>query len=270
MHPILFRIGQFEIYSYGVLVALAFYISLYLLIKDSRHKNLGGQALHETLGGQANIDISTIFDISFWVVISGILGGKLAYIIFNLPAYLENPLDASLWRGGFIFQGGLFLSLAVVFLYAKKKKISFPAVADLFIPYAALGQAIGRIGCFLNGCCYGKPTVLPIGKVFAINSPAFYHYGALPLHPTQLYSSLFLLTLFLILKKIRTNGKFEGETLLFYLILYPAFRFFLDFLRGDRLGPFFHNLTLFQIICVAIVIISLIILLSKIGSRKRE
>ena len=262
MHPILFKIGQFEIYSYGVLLALAFYISLYLLTEEARHEKAGGQAKKE------NIDAQTILDIAFWVIISGILGGKLAYVIFNLPLYMEEPLDASLWRGGFIFHGGFFLSLAAVFIYTKKKKLSFVSVADLFIPYVALGQAIGRIGCFLNGCCYGRPTNMPWGRVFTLNSPAGYHYGALPLHPTQLYSSLFLFILFLILKKIKTNQKFEGETLLFYLILYPAFRFFLDFLRGDNLGKTFHGLTLFQIICAAIVIGSLVILLTKFRKGK--
>ncbi|MDD5454911.1 MAG: prolipoprotein diacylglyceryl transferase [Candidatus Ratteibacteria bacterium] len=262
MYPILFRIGRFEIYSYGVLVAIAFYISLFLLIKDVRRQKTDVHAKKE------NIDSSTILDIAFWIIISGILGGKLAYIIVNPSLYIQNPLDASLWRGGFIFYGGLFLSLVAVFIYTKKKKISFLSIADLFVPYAALGEAIGRIGCFLNGCCYGKPTALPIGKVFAINSPAFYHYGALPLHPAQLYSSVFLFILFLVLKKIKTNQKFSGETLLFYLILYPAFRFLLDFLRGDSLGIIFYGLTLFQVICAGIVFISLVILILKKISEK--
>ncbi len=262
MHPILFKIGRFEIYSYGVLLALAFYISLYLLTKDLTRLSLSRQTRKE------NISVQTILDIAFWVIASGFLGGKLAYIISNLPLYIQNPFDASLWRGGFIFHGGFFLSLITIFIYTKKKKLSFFPIADLLIPYAALGQAIGRIGCFLNGCCYGKPTDLPIGKVFTLNSPAGYHYGALPLHPTQLYSSLFLFVLFLLLKKIEDKRTFEGETFLFYLILYPAFRFFLDFLRGDRLGPFFHNLTLFQIICGGIVFISLTILIGKKRGKK--
>lgn len=278
MHPILFTIGKFEIYSYGVLMAVSFYISLYLLIKDANQPPVlpsSEQAHHETTGGQAGkpaektrIDTAMILDIVFWVIISGILGGKLAYIFFNLPLYMQNPLNASLWRGGFIFHGGFFLSLATVFFYTKKKKLSFIYIVDLIIPYVALGQAIGRIGCFLNGCCYGRPTNMPWGRVFTLNSPAGYHYGALPLHPTQLYSSLFLFILFLLLKKIRVNRKFEGETLLFYFILYPTFRFFLDFLRGDRLGIFFYRFTFFQIICMLIVGISSMVFLLKV--RRRE
>ncbi|MCK4904980.1 prolipoprotein diacylglyceryl transferase [bacterium] len=280
MHPILFTIGQFEIYSYGVLMALAFYLSLYLLIKDANQPPIlpaSEQAHHETTGeqtrkpaGKTGIDTSTVLDIVFWIILSGILGGKLAYIFFNLPLYIQNPLDASLWRGGFIFHGGFFLSLATVFFYTKKKKLSYIYIVDLIIPYVALGQAIGRIGCFLNGCCYGKPTNLPIGKVFNLNSPAGYHYGALPLHPTQLYSSIFLFILFLLLKKTRENQKFKGKTLLVYLILYPTFRFFLDFLRGDGLEIFFYRLTLFQIICAGIVGISLVVLTHKFRKQKAD
>jgi phosphatidylglycerol:prolipoprotein diacylglycerol transferase len=250
MHPILFRIGQFEIYSYGVFMALAFCASLYVLMKQAR-------------GTGPKIDPSTVSDIVFLIILSGILGGKLAYVMLNLPAYIQTPFDASLWRGGFVFHGGFFLALAAVFIYAKKRNTSFVAIADLLIPYTALAQAIGRIGCFLNGCCYGRPTNLPIGRVFGLNSPAGYHYGALPLHPTQLYSSLFLFILFLFLKKVRSNRKFEGETLLFYLILYPAFRFSMDFLRGDNLGKTFYGLTLFQFVCVLIVTVSLSILIIK-------
>ncbi len=269
MNPILFTIGKFEIYSYGVLLAVSFYISLYLLIKDANQPPIlpaSEQAWKPA--EKTEIDTSIILDIVFWIIISGILGGKLAYIIFNLPLYIENPLDVSLWRGGFIFYGGFFLSLIAVFIYTRKTKLSFVLIADLFIPYVALGQAIGRIGCFLNGCCYGKPTDLAIGRVFDLSSPAGYHYGALPLHPTQLYSSLFLFILFLFLKKIRIRQKFEGETLLFYFILYPTFRFFLDFLRGDGLGIFFYRLTLFQIICAIIMISSLVILIGKKRSKK--
>ncbi len=244
MHPILFRIGSLEVYSYGVLLVIAFYISLYFLTTEAKRKK---------------IDTQTILDIALVAIISGILGGKLAYIILNLQLYIQEPFDINLWRGGFIFNGGFFLSILTVFIYAKKKKLPFLFIIDLFIPYAALGEAIGRIGCFLNGCCYGKPTKLPWGQVFTLDSPAGFRYGALPLQPTQLYSSFFLFILFLILKETRDHQKFTGQTFLLYLIFYPTFRFFLDFLRGDRLGPFFYNLTLFQIICIGIVMIALAI-----------
>lgn len=248
MHPILFRIGSFEVYSYGVLLVIAFYVSLYLLRIEAKKKN---------------IDPQIILDVAFLAIISGILGGKIAYIIFNLPEYIQNPSDVNLWRAGFIFHGGFFLSIATVSIYTKKKRLSFLSVVDFFIPYVALGEAIGRIGCFLNGCCYGTPTDLVWGKVFPLNSPAGYHYGALPLHPTQLYSSLFLFVLFLILKNIQAQQKFKGETLLLYFIFYSGFRFFLEFLRGDKLGHTFHQLTLFQIICIGVVTVSLTILILK-------
>ena len=253
MHPILFRIGTLTVYSYGVSLVIAIYLSLYLLTREAKK----------------GLDTQIILDIALWTIISGILGGKLAYIILNLPLYIKNPFDIDLWRAGFIFNGGFFLSLLTVFFYTKKKKLSFLKVADLLIPYVAFGEAIGRIGCYLNGCCYGIPTDLPWGKVFTLNSPAGYHYGALKLHPTQLYSSFFLFILFLILKNIRAHRKFEGQTFLFYLILYPAFRFFLDFLRGDNLGPTFYNLTTFQIVCAGMVVVALSILILNLKRRKK-
>ena len=252
MHPILFRIGPLTVYSYGVLLVIAFYVSLYFLIIETKKKGIDTQTLNRGYPSSGQ----TILDIALLIIVSGVLGGKLAYIILNLPSYIKNPLDINLWRGGFIFTGGFVLSLAAVFMYTKKKKISFLSTTDLFIPYVALGQAIGRIGCFLNGCCYGRPTTFFIGRVFKLNSSAGYHYGALPLHPVQLYSSFFLFVLFLFLKKTRANRKFEGEALLLYLILYPSFRFFMDFLRGDRLETIFYHLNIFQIICIGIVILA--------------
>jgi phosphatidylglycerol:prolipoprotein diacylglycerol transferase len=253
MHPILFKAGSFTVYSYGVLLVIAFYVSIYLARIEAKKEK---------------IDSQIILDIALLVLISGIIGGKLAYIVLNLPLYVQTPFDTNLWRAGFIFHGGLFLSIGTVLLYTKKKKLSFLFIADLLIPYVALGQAIGRIGCFLNGCCYGKPTALRWGRTFPLSSPAGYHYGALRLHPTQLYSSLFLFILFLILKNVRVHQKFEGETLLLYFLLYPAFRFFLDFLRGDRLVSVFYHLNIFQLICIGMIGISLVIFLLKVKSRK--
>lgn len=238
MHPILFEIGTLTIYSYGFALATAFCLSIYLVTKEAKKKQ---------------IDPQTTLDISILLLISGIIGGKLAYITLNLSEYIKNPLDPTLWRAGFVFFGGLFMSVIAVLVYTKKKNLPFLKIADLFIPYAALGQAIGRIGCFLNGCCYGKPTILPWGRVFPLICPAGYHYGALKLHPTQLYSSLFLFLLFLSLRKVEANKRFKGEAFLLYLIFYTGFRFFMDFLRGDSSESIFYNLNLFQIICIAIV-----------------
>ncbi|HIE44380.1 MAG TPA: prolipoprotein diacylglyceryl transferase [Candidatus Omnitrophica bacterium] len=241
MYPVLIKIGPFTLYSYGALLVVAFYLSILLARIESKKV----------------IDPQVVLDIALLVLFSGIVGGKLAYIIFHLPLYIKNPLDINLWRAGFIFHGGLFLSIVTTFLYTKKKNISFLYVADFLIPYVTLGQAIGRIGCFLNGCCYGKPTDLPWGMRFPLSSPAGYHYGALPLHPTQLYSSLFLFVLFLFLRYLKLHQKFEGETFLFYFLLYSPFRFFMDFLRGDNLGTtMFRYLSPLQGVSAGIFIVS--------------
>ena len=252
MHPVLFEIGSFRLYSYGVLLVIAFYISIWLATKEAKVKG---------------IDPQTMVDITLIILISGVIGGKLAYMVLHLPLYIENPFDIELWRGGFIFHGGLFLSIISVFLYTKKKKLSFLYIADFLIPYVALGEGIGRIGCFLNGCCYGKVTELPWGREFPLSSPAGYQYGSVPLHPTQLYSSLFLFILFLILRGLRARIKFKGEIFLLYFFLYPAFRLFIDFLRGDALRPIFYSFNPFQIMYGSIFTISLVVFLLKIGQK---
>ena len=154
-----------------------------------------------------------------------------------------------------VFYGGLILALVSAIWFLKKNQMKVWPVVDLFIPYVALGQAVGRIGCFLNGCCYGFPGNLPWAITFPPGSPAHSHFADASLHPTQLYHSLANLFIFFVLIKLRRRSRYQGQVLLSYLLLYCVFRFLVEFLRGDNPRILFQ-LTMSQLISVAIFLLA--------------
>ena len=188
------------------------------------------------------INPELIFNFGFIIFISGIIGARLFYIIENITYYLKNPLEIiMLQQGGLSWFGGLILAIICGIIYLKKKKLSIYKTFDLIAPFVALGQAIGRVGCLLNGCCFGK--VSNFGLYFAMHK--------LVLIPTQLYSSLILIFIFIILRLLQDKPHREGQIFFTYLILYSLKRFFIEFWRLDNEIILF-SLTLFQIISIAI------------------
>jgi len=225
MHRIIFSIGPFTLYSYGLCVAIAFLISTVFILRDAK-KNGFKQA--------------DILDCLIMVFLSGLIGGRLLYVLINAGYYFDCPLRILMfYEGGLAFQGALVGAVVSGVVVTRVKKLSFRKVADLIVPYMALGQAIGRIGCFLNGCCYGK--VISFGP--AVTFPG----DAAARMPVQLYSSFILFLFFLFLLKIRKKHFFDGCVFALYLAVYGIFRFFMDFLRGDELSVFF-GIKLSQII----------------------
>lgn len=226
MYPVLFNIGPVSVYSYGVMLALAFLVVAFL----ARRRAFA-------LGGNGD----AILDLCIWLIVSGVIGGRLLFILLNLDYYGEKPLDAlKLWQGGLVWYGGLIAAIAASIIFLSAKKMPVLKTGDLMMPYVALGQSIGRIGCFLNGCCYGKATALPIGVTFSAAQG--------PVHPTQLYESAAMLIVFLILRK-RVPG--NGRTLFLYLMMYSVIRFLIEFLRGDN-PAVLMGLTISQLISVVI------------------
>ncbi|MCK4261889.1 prolipoprotein diacylglyceryl transferase [bacterium] len=237
MHPILFKIGPICIYSYGAMLALAFFSGIMLVRR---------QAMREGIDGER------ILDLGFVILISAIVGARLLFVILNIKDYLAHPGQIfMLHRGGLIFYGGLFLALVSGIWYLRRKQMKVLKVADLVIPYVALGQAVGRIGCLLNGCCYGFPGNLPWAITFPPNSPAHSHFLDASLHPTQAYHLLANLFIFIVLIKLRRRSRYHGQILLSYLLLYSFFRFLIEFLRGDNPRILFQ-LTISQLISLAI------------------
>lgn len=236
MHPILFEIGPFTLYSYGLLLACGFLLSAGLIIRDSR-----------------NFDVSTdrIFDCLLALLIAGLIGGRLLFVLINHEYYFRYPFKALMLReGGMAIHGAIGAAIIAGIIVCRVRKLSFWNLSDLFAPYIALGQSIGRIGCFLNGCCYGKPVSSGPGVTFPGDTVSRI--------PTQIYSSLGLLLIYILLIEMRKNRPFNGYVFCKYLILYGLFRFFMDFYRDDN-PAVLGLLTLSQIISVAILVSGVVI-----------
>ena len=196
MHPVLFKIGPYSVYSYGAMLALAFLVCSFLAKRRAASIGMDGEK---------------ILDLTILLIMSGVIGGRIMFVILDLEYFKTRPLDIfKLWEGGLVWYGGLILAVISGAVFLRIYRMPILKTADLMMPYVALGQAIGRIGCFLNGCCYGKTPALP----------------------TQLFESAAMLIVYLILRRrVPSNGR----TFFLYLILYSVFRFFNEFIRGDNM-----------------------------------
>ncbi len=243
MYPIICQMGPFTIYSYGLLLVVAFLVSSTLATFQAKKQKI-------------NPDI--IFNLSFTVFISGIIGARSLYVIENITYYLRNPLEIIMLQlGGLSWFGGLILGFLSGTVYLKKKKLSIYRILDLMSPFVALGQAIGRIGCLSNGCCFGK--ISKFGLYFPVHK--------LVLIPTQIYSSLALVFIFIILRFLQDRPHKEGEIFFAYLLFYSIKRFFIEFWRADNEIILF-GLTLFQLMSIAVFCLAIwkILLIKKIAS----
>jgi phosphatidylglycerol:prolipoprotein diacylglycerol transferase len=233
MYPKICSIGPFTVYSYGLMLVLAFLVSSRLACMQAKRQNINPE---------------TIFNLSFIIFISGVIGARLFYIIENIDYYIKNPFEIIMLQyGGLSWFGGLLLGAFVGILYLKRKKIPVYKILDLVIPFVALGQAIGRIGCLLNGCCFGKES--NFGIYFASHQKI--------LIPTQAHSSLILIFIFVFLRFLQDKPHKDGEIFFAYLILYSIKRFFIEFWRADN-PVIFSGLTLFQILSIVIFFLALI------------
>ena len=224
MHPILFQIGPFTIYSYGVALATAFLVCISLIQRESKKYNLNTE---------------TISNFCFWLLVSGIVGARILYCLLNPRLFIKKPLEIlMLHHGGLVWYGGLIVAILVGSIYLRKRKLPVLKVMDFIIPYIALGHAIGRVGCFLNGCCFGRSSE---------NWGIYFPVHQARLIPSQLYSSFFLVVIFFILRYLRGRPHKEGEVFVFYIFFYSLMRFFIEFIRGDSQN-FIGGFTVFQLI----------------------
>lgn len=223
MHPVLIHIGRFSVYSWGFMLAVAVVVGILGVSRIAR---------------QQGYDTEMILDLILVAVVGGLLGARLFHVVVYEWAYfVDNPLIFfSLSEGGFrglIWYGGFVGGVIPCIIYIRKKQLSFWNLADMFIPYLAFGYALVRVGCFLNGCCYGDVTGCPFGVVF----PGVDEYTR---HPTQLYSSMANLIFFAGLLWFYPRRKFSGQVFLLYLLVYPVYRFSVEFFRYSSFywGPF--------------------------------
>ncbi len=230
MHPVLLRVTDtIAIKSWGIMLAIAFILGILITARNAR---------------KAGLNFSDFIDMGFWVVIAAIVGSRVFFILFNLPKYFQDPIAVlKIWRGGLIFYGGLFGAVVTAIVFMKRRGIPVWLGADLVAPQVALGYAITRVGCFLNGCCWGKPTSLPWGVAF----PGV----GIRLHPVQLYASAANLGIFAILLIAWRRRRFDGQIFWGYLMLYSIYRFAIEFLRGDN-APLAYGLTVPQLMSIVL------------------
>jgi phosphatidylglycerol:prolipoprotein diacylglycerol transferase len=249
MHPVFFSLWKFTIFSYGFFVALAFIVSILYLHSIVKLK-------------KQIISQDELCSLILYMVVFGIIGSRFFFVIINLHEFLLYPLNIfKLWQGGLVYYGGFISVILFLVIYAKNKNLQVFKLADLFAPALALGHAIGRIGCYFSGCCYGKESSLPWAVVFNdTNSAAVI---GVHLHPTQIYEALgnFLLFIFLnfYCKKINKTGLIFAA----YLILYSVLRFTVEVFRGDYRGIQCFGLSISQIISMCLFIIGVFIICKK-------
>lgn len=228
MYPEIFRIGDFPINTYGVLLAIGLMLALFAASK---------------LAARDGLPSDRIYDLGLWTIIGGLIGSKLL-MIFTEPNV--NFFSFDFLRSGGVYYGGFIGGLVSLILLIQFYKLPFWKVADAFAPGVALGQFFGRQGCFSAGCCWGKPTDLPWGVHFTqaghenTGVPIFDSVGLpLHLHPTQLYESFAMLAVFAVLVYLHKKKRFNGQVLIGYMILYPIVRFTIEFFRDDPRGDLF-------------------------------
>lgn len=257
MIPELFKIGPLTVYSYGLMLGIAFIIASYILGKEYKRKGLSESFASE---------------ITLLSIIFGIVGSKLFNLFENWNEFLENPIEMAFNPGGLTFYGGLIIAALSVYIYSRKKKVPFLFVADGAAPSLALAYGIGRIGCHLSGDGdYGIPTSLPWGTNYenGVVKPSIMFRGSdietqmggfvpdnTPLHPTPIYEFLVALVIFYILWRYRKNIWADGRIFMLYLILSGIARFLVEFIRLNP--PLFLGLSEAQLISIVLITIGVI------------
>lgn len=217
MHPVLFEFGSITIYSYGFCIALG-------AVLGTAYMTWQGKRQFGLTFDQCN----TLFIL---IVIAGFVGGKF-FMIFENPGYYAAHPGKLLGGGGFVFYGSLLFAIPTMLIYFRRSKIPILPMLDLMAIVTTILHTLGRIGCFMAGCCYGKPTLTNFGVVFTdVRCQAEPLH--VPLHPTQLYEASFIFCILLLLLWLKNRKKFDGQLFLTYLIIYATGRGLLEFLRGD-------------------------------------
>ena len=250
MHPVLFELGNWPVYSYGVLLAIAYLAGLQMAVV--RAKRVG-------------VDAAKVMDFGIYLIIAALVGAKLMLVVVDFSYFRHNPLELLALAGaGGVFYRGLIGAVVVGLVLVRRYQLSIWSTGDLMAPGIALGHVIGRIGCLMAGCCYGRPTTMKWGITFT-DPMAAINVGTplgIPLHPTQLYDAgAELLILGALIATERKGKPFAGRTFWVYLLLYAISRFIIEFFRGDDArGIVFNALSTSQVVSIAIVPISLFML----------
>ena len=250
MHPVLFDIFGYPVHTYAVMIATGFVVAIWLTAR---------------YGEKQGYDRDMLLDLSWWLLVSGLAGSRIAFMIVNWDQYYYPCVDVEhfnslypndaieerdctrllrFWNGGLVFYGGPILAIITMVWFLRREGLRVLPIADIIIPTLALGQFFGRLGCLGAGCCWGKLTDLPWGIEFPSGRAAFRQQveqglierhadHALAIHPTQLYDSLGGLLLFFLLIYIRHHKRFHGQVFIAWMMIYPLMRSTIEIFRGD-------------------------------------
>lgn len=217
MHPILFEVGSITVYTYGFCIAVGALLGFTYMYWQGKK--------------QYGITFDQSNNLFIFLVLAGVIGGKL-FMIFEDPAlYLSNP--KKLFTGsGFVFYGSLLTAVPIMLWYFKKIKVPVLGMLDVMAAVTCIVHGFGRIGCFMAGCCYGLPTDSFLSVIFT--SPVCQAEPLhTPLHPTQLYEATFIFTILIVLLILKSKKQFDGQLFLIYLMVYAIGRGILELFRGD-------------------------------------
>jgi len=246
MFPRLLQLGSISLYSYGLFVAIGAWVGISIGSRNAERRGL---------------DPNKSWNLGLLMVLTGLLGAKILLVLNDWNHFLHHPgelLSLSTLQAGGVFSGGLICALLAATWYLHHCEMPVLTTADCFAPGLALGHAIGRLGCFSAGCCYGKATHAAWGVVFT--NPLAYRLAGtplgIPLHPTQLIESGVELLSFLFLSSLLNRKLRDGRVAGAYLVIYGFARFFIEFLRGDPgrgevLGGLLSDTQLISILLVA-------------------
>jgi phosphatidylglycerol:prolipoprotein diacylglycerol transferase len=268
MYRYLLTIGDFQLPAYGVMAVIGYLVGMYFINKEAIRNEI--QPL-------------MIQSLSMWIIVGMLIGARIWYVLENWNQFAPAPLSIfKLWEGGMVFYGGFIGGFAGGMIFIKIAKLPLAKVMDIMAPGIAIAIGIGRIGCFLNGCCYGRITDSRIGVCFPSRwaPPAYWDHlqrglipeGAshsLPVIPTQLISALNLLIIFVILWKIRKKKVFNGFLFTLFIGLYGLHRFTIDFFRqysGNAL--ILKYLTLSQVLSIFMILTSVFVII--LGYRRNK
>jgi phosphatidylglycerol---prolipoprotein diacylglyceryl transferase len=244
MHQVFIKINGFEIYTYAVVTVVAIIAALLLAQRRAR----------------ASAYKDNLMDFGLYLILGGIIGARLAFVALNLSYYQDHIWEIfNLRQGGLTLYGGLAGGLVAGGLFCRKHKLNFLELLDIIAPAALLGQAIGRVGCLMNGCCYGKPTTLPWG----VNLSAVGISGLR--HPVQIYEIIMDLTALAVLLWYEKKQSFKGELVLIYFALYALVRFVAEFWRESP--EIAMGLSLAQLVSLALFILIILLIFSFKGGK---
>ena len=214
-----------------------------------------GLLLIVKLGREQGLNPDKLWNLGLIAIISGIVGAKLLMFVTE-PEYLRHPADifslATLQAAG-VWSGGFLLALVMCVWYMKANNMPVLRTCDVFAPGLALGHAFGRVGCFLNGCCYGKACSLP----WAVRFPVPHPMAGIPVHPTEIYEALGNAFIFFGLMFLYRKKRFDGQIWWGYVLSYGMLRFAVEFFRGDYARYYFGILTIGHFIAAAMILIAL-------------